>query len=495
MNPLEQTLRAPAASGKSGARQGGKDQLAGEPGAFESAVADAGRQRTQGDGATSGTAGELAGTGQADVDSRGAGIAIAGDKLEANSRFSAAFQQTPSEKEHSSQAVNDRQSVARLQPLAGKAKRSGSEAAEHREHALGAKAKGPSHGQISERATARGEAVGEETRDVGTDSRGLAEATGEAHGNEIARAAPDSAGPAKEAVSDLLTLLGGPAQVPASMSAEGKAMRASIDGVATGQFAKVAGSASAELAASSDVDSGKQPDEAAPDRLFRFARADGTGQAVSMNISKDGERVVENGGSSGAARAETVTVLEARRYLGVAMNANSASAASAIAGDGEWARALQSSSLTQPETWNQAGKVLNTLKIQMHPIELGTVTATLRLKDEELHVELKVETGEAFRQLRDDQSEMVKALRAQGFAVDQVNVTFNGGSDASSGGGSQAQAQFEQPGQERAGDGGSQGHQRQDGGRVDMAEGWTGNDGTDEASIGAERARTGDVYM
>lgn len=495
MNPLEQTLRAPAGPGKSGARQGGKDQLAGEPGAFDSAVADAGRQKTQGNGATAGKAGELAETGQADVASRGAGIVIVSDKLEASSRLSAAFQQTPSEEKHSSQAVDDRQNVTRLQQVAGKAKLSGSEAAEHRAHALGAKAKGASNAQMPERAAATGEAAGEEARGVGTGSRGLAEAAGESHGDEIAPAAPDSAGPAREAVSDLLTLLGGPAQVPASKSAEGKAMRASTDGVAAGQPARVAGSALAELAASNDVDSGKRPEEAAPDRLFRFARADGTGQAVSMNISKDGERVVENGVSSGVARAETVTVLEARRYLGVAMNANSTSVASAIAGDGEWALALKSSTLTQPETWNQAGKVLNTLKIQMHPIELGTVTATLRLKDEELHVELKVETGEAFRQLRDDQSEMVKALRAQGFAVDQVNVTFNGGSDASSGGGSQAQSQLGQPGRERAGDGGSQGHQRQDGGRVDTAEGWTANDGTDEASIGAERARTGGVYM
>ena len=60
----------------------------------------------------------------------------------------------------------------------------------------------------------------------------------------------------------------------------------------------------------------------------------------------------------------------------------------------------------------------------MHPIDLGMVTATLRLKDDELHVEIKVETGDAFRQLSDDQSAMVKALRAQGFAVDQVNIVL-----------------------------------------------------------------------
>jgi chemotaxis protein MotD len=108
-----------------------------------------------------------------------------------------------------------------------------------------------------------------------------------------------------------------------------------------------------------------------------------------------------------------------------------------------------------------------------------------------------VETGEAFRQLRDDQGEMVKALRAQGFAVDQVNVVFNAGGDASNGSGSQPQAQSQlgQSGRERAGDDGGQGRQRQNGGEAAMIETWRGNDGTDDASGSVERARTGHVYM
>jgi chemotaxis protein MotD len=235
------------------------------------------------------------------------------------------------------------------------------------------------------------------------------------------------------------------------------------------------------------------------DRLFRFARADGKGQAVSMTISADGERAaVESSRSSANAKAETVTVLEARRYLGVAMNANSASVTGAIAGDSAWAQALQSSAVSaQPEASSQASKTLNTLMIQMNPIELGTVTATLRLKDDELQVDLRVETGEAFRQLRDDQSEMVKALRAQGFAVDQVNVVFNSGGDASNGGGSQpqTQAQLGQSGRERAGEDGGQGRQRQNDGEAAMAETLRGNDGTDDASGGVERSRAGHVYM
>src|SRR3546814_13168401 len=59
--------------------------------------------------------------------------------------------------------------------------------------------------------------------------------------------------------------------------------------------------------------------------------------------------------------------------------------------------------------------------LQMNPHALGSVTATLRLVGEALHVHLTVETRAAFRQLSDDSSGMLDALRAQGFSVDQVS--------------------------------------------------------------------------
>lgn len=39
--------------------------------------------------------------------------------------------------------------------------------------------------------------------------------------------------------------------------------------------------------------------------------------------------------------------------------------------------------------------MVNTLKIQMNPIDLGLVTATMRLAGDALNVDLKVETGAA----------------------------------------------------------------------------------------------------
>lgn len=254
----------------------------------------------------------------------------------------------------------------------------------------------------------------------------------------------------------------------------------------------------AEAQMAGDANAVKNATEAGTDQVFRFARADGKGQAVSMSLASDGDRTVaKNDVPAVTAKAENVTVLEARRYLGLAPSSNAAAVTNQIAGNPEWARALQpgGTGAETPLTQASTGKVLNTLKIQMHPIDLGMVTATLRLKDDELQVEIKVETGDAFRQLSDDQSAMVRALRAQGFAVDQVNIVFNA-SDTSSSNNAQQQAQPQagQQGREAAGDG-SRGQRNDNGGQEQGRGRWTGNEGTGDASSGAELNRTGDVYM
>lgn len=258
---------------------------------------------------------------------------------------------------------------------------------------------------------------------------------------------------------------------------------------------KDAGKAEGQMAG--DANAVKNATQAGTDQVFRFARTDGKGQAVSMSLASDGDKtVVKNEASAATAKAETVTVLEARRYLGLAPSSNAAAVTSQIASNPEWVRALQpgGTGAEAPLTQASTGKVLNTLKIQMHPIDLGMVTATLRLKDDELQVEIKVETGDAFRQLSDDQSAMIKALRAQGFAVDQVNIVFNASDSSGSNAQQQAQPQTGQQGREATGDGTS-GQRNDNGGREQGRERWTGNEGTGDASSGAELNRVGDVYM
>jgi chemotaxis protein MotD len=63
-----------------------------------------------------------------------------------------------------------------------------------------------------------------------------------------------------------------------------------------------------------------------------------------------------------------------------------------------------------------------TLSIQLHPAELGVVTATLRLAGDQLTVEISADSPEARSRLSADSHAIAKSLRALGFDVDQVTV-------------------------------------------------------------------------
>lgn len=157
---------------------------------------------------------------------------------------------------------------------------------------------------------------------------------------------------------------------------------------------------------------------------YRISRADGRGGMVELE-GRDRAGDADRAGAPQKAGVQDVTVLEQRRFLAPSEQGNLQSVIQAISGDAEWQVAMQpGSELANAAAQAGAGKVVNTLKIQMHPIELGLVTATMRLQGDELTVELKVHTGVAYKQLRDDQSQIIESLKAQGFNVDQVSVVF-----------------------------------------------------------------------
>lgn len=62
------------------------------------------------------------------------------------------------------------------------------------------------------------------------------------------------------------------------------------------------------------------------------------------------------------------------------------------------------------------------LKIQLHPAELGMVTATLRFAGEQLSIELRVENHEAYRRLTSDSETIVSSLRDLGYDIEKVTV-------------------------------------------------------------------------
>ncbi|QFY59083.1 flagellar hook-length control protein FliK [Rhizobium grahamii] len=228
-------------------------------------------------------------------------------------------------------------------------------------------------------------------------------------------------------------------------------------------------------------------------QTFRLTRADNRGASMDMHLGIDTDAAEANGKAS----VDTVTVLDSRRFIGLAQNTNSAAVTAAISGDSEWAHAMQaSSSLSNAAELSSTGKVVNTLKIQMNPIDLGLVTATLRLQGDALNVDLKVSTGAAYRQLKEDHGKMLEALRAQGYAVDSVTIsmaptpTSDAGQANTQNGGSQQQAFAQGQGgeaQERQ----NQQAQRNTGGFNDA-----GESGVEGASSGAAGgSSTGGVYL
>ena len=239
---------------------------------------------------------------------------------------------------------------------------------------------------------------------------------------------------------------------------------------------------------------GTEAAEPTDGKTFRLSRADGRGESMDIHIGNDGDGAE---GVKTKGDMENVTVLESRRYLGLAQNSTSVTAA--IAGDKDWAQAMQpSSALSNAAEWTSTGKVVNTLKIQMTPIDLGLVTATMRLSGDTLNVDLKVETGSAYRQLKEDHGKILEALRSQGFAVDNITISMAPVEKPDAGNQANAQSQSGQQQSLQQGQGGearerqSQGAQRGNGGFNDAGE--TG--GVEDAASGTARSGvSGGVYL
>nr|WP_298097674.1 flagellar hook-length control protein FliK [uncultured Shinella sp.] len=322
-------------------------------------------------------------------------------------------------------------------------------------------------------------------------------------------------------VGNLLEMLSAPAAIPQSLvnSAAAQVAASGVMQDVKGQLGEK-GSTKAEIALTTKAD-GKAPatadaalldgtadggemPESDTDQLFRLIRADGKGRDLDMSISGTGERTsVRDASQTAAVKAETVTVLETRRYIGLAQTGNAGAVTTAITQDPNWAASLSSTGGLSHSEEAVTGKVVNTLKIQMKPIDLGNVTATLRLHGDALVVSLQVETGEAYRQLSDDQDAIVKALRGHGFAVDQVSVQLSpvdrGASTQQQGDGQaqQQQQQFSSQPQAREGGNGRQGGNG-DGTRTFAGEGTSHDGNTSENASGlsgGQPVRSGGVYL
>jgi len=323
-------------------------------------------------------------------------------------------------------------------------------------------------------------------------------------------AADDDAGDAGDAgdkpaartdVGNLLDMLAAPAVLPhAAGSAGGKAAVHGVSDVKAEAGGKTSGKVAAETDTGSEAGSTEDAAEGADlpktgtDRLFRLMRADGKGRSLDMSISGNGERTSVRDANPTGPKGEAVAVLDARRYIGLAQTGNAAAVTAAITQDPQWAASLSATGGLANTDAAATGKVVNTLKIQMHPIELGLVTATLHLQGEQLVVSLQVETGDAYRQLSDDHDSIVRALRGHGFAVDQVSVQL---APADRGAQTNAQGQPQQQfsGQPQAQEGGN-GRQGGEGASAREGRSYEGNTSENApAGSGGQPVRSGGVYL
>ena len=141
-------------------------------------------------------------------------------------------------------------------------------------------------------------------------------------------------------------------------------------------------------------------------------------------------------------KMDGVDVLSSRSFTAVTgqnINVNNISEAIGKSQQLSGAAAAQNSdpiySTAQPKT-------LSTLKIQLNPGELGVVTAVMKLVGDDLQVQLRVNSVEAYRLLSEDSSAIVKALRGQGFGIEQINVHLTAADKGSGPQHTQTNAQF-----------------------------------------------------
>lgn len=270
----------------------------------------------------------------------------------------------------------------------------------------------------------------------GTADAGEKATTGTAETTRDEATATAEASTTPDGLTGVLSMLAGAGQVDTAMASRqtGTATRATARQTGeernTERSQTVVSAAERELAALSGepqtVELPSDQPAATDERTFRFSSSRGKGASMEMIIGtgRDGLATVETrSGTTG--QAETIQVLDSRRFLGFGQSVNGAALTAAMSGDPEWVGAMQpGASLSNAAAQSSTGNVVNTLKLQMTPIDLGTVTATLRLVGDELNVQLTVDNRAAHKQLTQDSSGILDALRAQGFSVDQVTVSL-----------------------------------------------------------------------
>lgn len=120
--------------------------------------------------------------------------------------------------------------------------------------------------------------------------------------------------------------------------------------------------------------------------------------------------------------APKVTVVSQQTTIAPALQSQtSAALVESLATDTPFAEAVDRAALAMRHA-ETAPAPTHSLKLQLHPAELGMVTASLRLSGGQLAVELQVDNADAYHRLTTDGDAIVKALQGLGYEIDRVTV-------------------------------------------------------------------------
>lgn len=185
---------------------------------------------------------------------------------------------------------------------------------------------------------------------------------------------------------------------------------------------------------SSEGLAGMALDQAAPaevgttsSTVVRLQKQDTPAIDFHIETQEDGTAKLDVSTAAGDV-SNVVQVVESRRFVGMAAASNAAAISSAMVADPDWATTMAGQTSNGPMI-SSTGQVVHVLKIQMSPVELGHVTAAMKLVGDELSVQLTAHTLKGYSELQKDSSDILDALKSQGFSVDQVTVTLASGAD------------------------------------------------------------------
>lgn len=185
-------------------------------------------------------------------------------------------------------------------------------------------------------------------------------------------------------------------------------------------------------------DFGQKPAGAAPAALVRrddtLPETPGTGTdaatpqgwrpAAAQKTAQTAQSIASINQTKPSSAAGRMDVVSQQSFPAPAQNPLSQTASAlveAIASDDAVQQTFSSASAAA-QTATSVAVPTHVLKIELHPSELGMVTASLRLSGEQLSIEMKPETHEAYRRLTADSDAIVKSLRGLGFDVDHVTI-------------------------------------------------------------------------